>query len=180
MLSYICLALIQLSMPNAHYACKNLKHIQRYSKQYNIKPSIVISLIHRESRWKLHAKSKAGACGLTQIIPKYWSAYKLTCRTLRHNARISIKYGIKILKVLYKTKYAHKNYRLALCMYNAGWRCKGKYKLKRSIAYANKILRFAQRIDETAKQLKSIATRNKAQKSCYWEKIASASLRVFK
>ena len=64
----------------------------------NIDPFLLAGLITVESNWKKNAVSSAGACGLTQVMPKYTGniTKKYTCDQLK-NPKTSIFAGAKIL-----------------------------------------------------------------------------------
>ena len=70
-------------------ACLNTPHVIEASKNYNIDPTVMAALIWVESRWSSKAVSWAGACGLTQVLPKY---VKETCEELK-NPKTSIYTG---------------------------------------------------------------------------------------
>ena len=100
-------------------------------------PEVVVALIHQESRWKVGAVSRAGACGLTQVLPKY---AKISCYELKDPV-ISIWIGTKMLSTwLYR--FGRGDYRKGLCGYNGGYRCG-----ERSYVYARSVLRRASRLN---------------------------------
>ena len=138
-------------------ACSYLPQILESSLENKIEPSILISLIFVESSFNRKAVSYAGACGLTQVMPKYTGGpalrKKLTCKQLK-NPRISIRSGAKILA--WWIKYHNGNLEKALCGYNAGFRCSYKKNKKGKIVkrpnkhgsrYAKKVLRNAKLIE---------------------------------
>ncbi|MBQ9624778.1 MAG: transglycosylase SLT domain-containing protein [Clostridia bacterium] len=51
------------------YPLEYKEEIIKYSKEYDLDPVLVASVICRESRFRLKAKSPAGARGLMQIMP---------------------------------------------------------------------------------------------------------------
>ena len=67
----LCAAYVSLLLPNADIACENMETIVEASEQHAVDPAVMVSLIYVESRWKPTAVSSAGACGLTQVLPKY-------------------------------------------------------------------------------------------------------------
>ena len=116
--------------------------LKKYSKQYKIDPVLMTALIHVESNWKAHVVSYAGACGLTQVIPKYSRGY--TCEQLK-DPDTSIRVGSRIFSYWYY-KYSKRKSAVALCGYNAGFRCKGAAPNKYGVSYAKKVLKIAKRI----------------------------------
>ena len=125
----ICAAILSIGMPNAEYACKHMDSVVKYSEKYNIDPVILTALIHVESRWKPKAESKSGACGLTQVIPKWSRKFGyVSCNRLKRDPEMAIRKGAQILDY-WINNYNRGNVRLGLCGYNAGYRCRGKSKI---------------------------------------------------
>jgi len=123
-------------------ACHFSNHVVKYSKQYKIDPYLLTALIQVESNWKPHVVSHAGACGLTQVIPKYSRGY--TCKQLK-DPITSIRVGARIFSYWYY-KYAKRNKTIALCGYNAGFRCKGTSPNKYGLTYAKKVVTMYNRL----------------------------------
>ena len=146
----ICAAIISLGMPNADFACTHMDTVVEVSEEYNLDPIILTALIHVESRWSPRAKSRAGACGLTQVIPKFSRKFGYVgCRMLKRRPKLAIRKGGQILSYWIKT-YGKGDVLKGLCAYNAGYRCSGKNANKRGIAYAKKIVDYSRNIrDET-------------------------------
>ena len=99
-----------------------------------------------ESNWKKTAISKAKACGLTQVIPKYTGKItkKYNCKQLQIPSN-SIYVGIKTLK--YWVNWHKGDIARGLCAYNAGYRCGGKRPNKHGMRYARKVLEIQAKID---------------------------------
>ena len=146
----ICAAVMALGMPNADFACKHMDTVVEVSEEYNLNPIILTALIHIESRWSPRAKSRAGACGLTQVIPKFSRKFGYVgCRMLKRRPKLAIKKGAQILSYWIRT-YGKGDILKGLCAYNAGYRCSGKNANKRGIAYAKKVVDYSRNIrDET-------------------------------
>lgn len=118
----ICLALTNMDgVVNEHNICNNVKLINELSGKHNIDPHLFVSIMWAESRFKEQAKSNGGACGITQVLPKY-TRPKVTCQDLK-NPKVGIYYGYKTFSMFYN-RYAKRNVDTALCAYNAGFRCK--------------------------------------------------------
>ena len=154
----LCTAVLSIGMPNADFACYHMHAVVEAAEQNNIDPVILAALIHVESRWTPDAVSKSGACGLTQIMPR-WSTdrkksfgKRLTCQQLLE-PEASIRRGAKIFGY-WLHKYAKKKYKTALCGYNAGFRCKGEKPYPRGVAYAKNVLRYAKRMKKEIKILR--------------------------
>jgi soluble lytic murein transglycosylase-like protein len=146
----LCAAYISLSLPNANVACKHMDTVVSSASEHDVDPTIMISLIHVESRWTPTARSQSNACGLTQIIPKYSGGYrnrfgqKLTCQQL-YDPETSIKRGTKILS--YYLKRYDGNHKRSLCSYNAGWtRCKKPNGTHKGYKYALRVMKLSSRL----------------------------------
>ena len=146
----ICAAIISIGMPNADYACKHMDPVVEASEKYNIDPVTLTALIHVESRWSPRAKSRAGACGLTQVIPKFSRKFGYVgCRMLKRKPKLSIRKGAQILSY-WIHNYGRGDVSVGLCAYNSGYRCRDK-KLRRSnkkgVRYAKMILQLQREIE---------------------------------
>lgn len=145
-------------------ACKSIETIYKESKKNDVSPTLAMSMVYVESGWKKTAVSHMGACGLTQVIPKYTGKItkKYSCEQLK-NPRLSIKVGLKTFRwwINYHEKNQPKNRKYtkeellkrALCSYNAGFRCKGKKPSKGGMRYAEKIYKLKHKIESRAKSL---------------------------
>ena len=167
-----CAAVIALgigggSSPETSRACQYMEHIVEEARRNNLRPAIMIALIHHESSFVPNAHSHANACGLTQILPRYTGSDKtgvprLTCDEL-FNPYTSITMGSRTLSFWYRTYGRNRNMRVALCGYNAGYRCKlprdaqEGQRLSRAgrsgMRYARSVMRTADRIERHAKTL---------------------------
>lgn len=152
----LCAAYVSLLLPNADIACENMEHLVETAEEHNLKPSVLVSLIFVESRWSPNAVSRDGACGLTQVLPKYSAGYrnrfgkKLSCRQLK-DPETSISRGTKILSY-YLKKY--RRYNRSLCSYNAGWtRCKVGSPKNKGHRYAKKVLKLSKRLRKEMKRI---------------------------
>ena len=114
--------------------CKYENNIRTEAEKNGIEPALLAALIYVESGFYKTAVSDAGACGLTQVMPRWTGGsetkgVKYNCKQLK-NPRISIKVGAQILSYHIKI-YAGGNIDKGLCYYNAGTKCitkKGFYK----------------------------------------------------
>jgi len=154
-----CLALQALGYPRADFACEHMFYVMEVTEQNDIKPEVFLGLIMTESNWNHKAVSYAGACGLTQVLPKYSKKYggkdrNLTCDELK-DPKTSIRVGGKILNY-WLTKYSKGNYKVALCGYNAGFRCKGDNPNKQGMRYAKKVLQRSRTIKRKSLKFKGI------------------------
>ena len=157
----LCSVFISLGLANSQTACDNMQTIVEESEKNNIDPTLVVGLIYVESMFNHKAVSYSNACGLTQVLPKYSKKFankgrKLTCDELK-DPTTSIKTGTKIL-AYWIHKYARGNLKVALCGYNAGFRCKGKNKNKKGMSYARKVLKYHKKIKKKYNKMSNSET----------------------
>ena len=158
----LCAAVLSIGMTNADTACKHMPLLVEESQRWNVKPEVMIGLIHVESRWNPEVTSSANACGLTQVIPKWTGGRstrgrKYTCKEL-YNPVTSIKAGTEIFSYWRRT-YGRGNYTVGLCGYNAGYRCRPNAKTGRvaphpkGMRYAKLVLRQSRKIKRAAQRI---------------------------
>jgi len=138
----LCVAVLNLGMPNAEYACEQMEHVVNAAEDLHFDPAILVALIHYESRWTPSAISRAGACGLTQVLPQYTRPRK-SCRQLLF-APVSIYEGTKALR-RWVDRFGRGRLTKGLCGYNAGYSCRSRG--SRGWRYARKIQNMARRIN---------------------------------
>ncbi len=115
--------------------------VETSAKYDNIDPSLMLSIMFVESSYQRRVVSKAGACGLMQIIPKYTGRFRrdrqpYTCEQLK-TPHLNISLGIRIYSGLLKMTGGDEN--RALCYYNAGPRgCEKIYKRRRKTREATR------------------------------------------
>jgi len=96
--------------------------INRVAQQYAIDADMLAALIAIESTWNAGAISVAGACGLTQVMPKgvaAWTAGRPTCYVLTTNPTFAIEYGTHLLVIMYQ--HENGNWERALGSYLCGY-----------------------------------------------------------
>ena len=142
----ICLMFGQhynLSNYQKRNVCKYEKLIKKEANKNNVDPKLLAAVIYVESSFRTSVLSSAGACGLTQVIPKWTGGpetggIKYTCEQLK-NPITSIKVGAKILG--YVTKhYADGNIEKGLCFYNAGTKCITRKRFYERLYYVKKVM----------------------------------------
>ena len=143
----ICLTAYALGFANAEEVCKQSDAVVELSQQYEIPPELIVSLVYHESRWNPHARSRAGACGLTQVIPRWTRAPRVSCNKLKNDPTLSLRTGVGMLSNLLRSRrYADGNIKVALCMYNAGPRqCRHNSVKRRGNSYARKVLKTSKK-----------------------------------
>ncbi len=122
--------------------CKYEKTIEREASRNDIDPYLLGAMIFVESSYFPRAESSAGACGLTQVIPKWTGGRetkrkKYTCEQLKR-PRTSIRVGAQVLSYSIRV-YAKGDIDKGICYYNAGAICLRKgFKYKR-MKYVTKV-----------------------------------------
>lgn len=160
----MCTALLALGIGDTpaagQFACENLPHLIQESHNNNVDPALMVALIHHESRWKITAFSRAGACGLTQILPRYTGnprtgVPRLTCEQL-YDPETSITMGARLVSFWVQTHGRGITSR-GLCGYNAGYRCRGSSPHRAGMYYARTVMRTASRINRKIDELRATA-----------------------
>ena len=109
-------------MIRKNHPLKYSEYVEKYAKQYEIPETLLYSVIKCESSFDPEAKSRAGARGLMQLMPKTFEEmarrlgeeYK---EELMFDAETSIRYGSYYLDYLYNI---FGDWRLVLAAYNGG------------------------------------------------------------
>ena len=141
----LCLAILNIGMPKAHFACDHMEAVVNASVETGIDAEIIISLIHYESNWNPKVVSKANACGLTQVIPKYTKNPRKSCKQLK-DPWMSIRTGTTILR-RWINKYGRGKVARGLCGYSSGYTCGKRYNRKHGgWRYSRKVLKYAKRL----------------------------------
>lgn len=151
----LCMAMAEpqhgLTPEKKDLACKLAYEIVQESARTEISPALVAAVITVESSWRPSVESSAGACGLTQVVPKWTGKMtgdrRYTCSELKQ-PRHSVYAGIAALG--YWRKRYRRNTRLALCGYNAGNTCSEQStRLHAGIRYSDKVLRYKSSISSS-------------------------------
>lgn len=142
---------LQMSKYQASNICKYEKTIIQESKKNKIDPALLAAIIYVESGFRPRVVSRAGACGLTQVIPKWTghreTAYKsYTCSQLK-NPYTAIKVGAQILSYVTR-KYAKGNISKGICFYNAGTRCLTRKNYYKKLKYVKKVRQIWETIND--------------------------------
>ena len=129
-----------------HKTICNYEHDIRVQAQRNsLDPALLAAVIYVESGYYRNAVSGAGACGFTQVIPKWTGGpetmfTKYTCSQLR-DPKTSIRVGAEILSYHIRV-YAVGNVDKGLCYYNAGTKCITKKGFYKRLGYVKKVKRI--------------------------------------
>ena len=139
-------------------ACAQAEHLIETVEHYNIDPAVFAGLIFYESRWDPSAISRSGACGLTQVLPRYADE---TCEELMDPV-ISISVGAEKLDGWSRMTVRDDNgrrrvprpggIREALACYNVGHACLDS---DRGRNYADRIMQYAHRFTEVASEIET-------------------------
>lgn len=171
---YICWALMSMSgVINQHNICNNVTYIDNVTKEFKIDPKLYVAMLWEESNFTSDIKSSANACGISQVLPQYTDLYNKKARNKRKEkrrvcrelskAKTGIYYGAKSFSYWFNI-YSKKNIKVALCAYNAGFRCKNE-KLKPSglkarkraySVYVPRVYKFYKRLKKKVSVLKKI------------------------
>ena len=131
-------------------ACRVASTIITESEKAGVDPFVLSGLIYEESRFSRKAKSRAGACGLTQVLPVY---AKVSCSEL-FDSRTSIRTGLSMLNRW--RRYAKGDLREALSCYNAGTACsentRARWYANRVILTASKYRKIVASLEESLSQ----------------------------
>jgi soluble lytic murein transglycosylase-like protein len=127
MAAFLCFYSHQLDLREEaiELSCRKSERVIARSQDRELDPFVAYSLIYHESRWEAQAVSRAGACGLTQVVPK-WTGGSMTnnqsysCEDLMQ-PKISIRAGLDSL--LYWKGRAGNEIARGVCAYNAGNSC---------------------------------------------------------
>ena len=156
---YICWALLSMNgVINQDVICNNLDILHQVSKEFKIDSTLYTSMLWEETNFTPDLKSYTGkACGISQVLPQYTDLYnkkvsykkkkaekQRVCRLLK-DTRVGMYYGAKAFSFWYHT-YGRANKYIALCGYNAGYRCKGETPIKSGVNYAKTVLWRAKKL----------------------------------
>jgi len=125
--------------------CKYEDTIRSEAKRNSLDPALLAAVIYVESGFYKNAVSPAGACGLTQVVPKWTGGpesmfTKYTCKQLK-DPNTSIRVGAEILSYHIRV-YAVGNVDRGLCYYNAGTKCITKKGFYKRLYYVKKVKRI--------------------------------------
>lgn len=65
----LCLTVASFALLDVFFPLSYYSSVKLYCSEYSVEPSLVFAVIHVESKFKSSAVSKAGACGLMQLLP---------------------------------------------------------------------------------------------------------------
>ena len=152
----LCLAISSLGISDSakKTACDHMPYIVEQSKEAGFDPTLILSMMYVESRFKKNVVSRSGACGLMQLIPK-WNKEKIDGKLVKHSCkkimepRRNIRLGVVALKRWLK---ATRSLDRALCGYNAGNVCRRKIKYPSKFGYVKAVRRVQKRIKKRLKE----------------------------
>ena len=157
LIEVLCAGILALgigdSSERGEYACTHVPQIVEVSVAYGFRPEIMIALIHYESRFNPGVVSRANACGLTQVLPRYTGGRpyprgvgnpRLTCDQLK-DPETSILAGARALRYWLHV-YGRGSEQTGLCGYNAGFRCKQRTPHAAGSRYARRVRAMADRL----------------------------------
>lgn len=109
-------------MVRKNHPLKYSEYVEKYSKEYEIPETLLYSVIKCESSFDPEAKSRAGARGLMQLMPKTFEEMARRLgeefkEELMFDPETSIRYGSYYLDYLYNI---FGDWKLVLAAYNGG------------------------------------------------------------
>ena len=130
--SQLCCSILAYDPPGTRYdlsderkqfACSISNEIESAANRWGLEPELLTALIIVESRFNPRAVSRANACGLTQVIPKWTGGrasrrIRYTCNQLK-DPETSLEAGASILSWWINFRGSTTR---GLCGYNAGYR----------------------------------------------------------
>ena len=168
---FLCVAFVTLALPNADVACEHIYYVADAAEIEEVDPYVITALIHVESRWTPEAVSRSGACGLTQVLPRFSAGYRnrfgkrLTCKQLQ-DPRTSIERGASIL-AFYVKRYKG-NYHRALCAYNAGpARCTPGKQRHKGHRYADRVIKLSRKLKRSTRKARRDDKKRTYVPGCY-------------
>ena len=121
--------------------CEQAENLVSAAEANDLSPFILASIIYCESRWIPETKSTAGACGLAQVVPKYFG---VTCQELVNNPDLAMETGAYAFH-LWKLRTKGDRYKALEC-YSTGNKCSYP-------SYANKVISTANLFRKTYERL---------------------------
>lgn len=142
-LSALCM-IAHLYLLQGDTNCQHVYYAVEQAEKHNIEPFVFLSLVYEESRWKSRAHSHSGACGLTQIIPRFSD---FSCKELK-DPYVSLREGAQTLSG-WITGFGKGSVVEGLCGYNRGYSCRKSPKARRGgRAYARRIIKRSKVLEE--------------------------------
>ena len=115
----------------------NCVELGERAEAYGLDPSLMISIGHTESRFNKKAKSRAGAMGMLQVLPKYFCPKKGRCDYTDAGFEAWTRWSNK------------RTTKEALCRYNSGRKCAES---KRASYYSRTVLKKLRRLSLLVKK----------------------------
>lgn len=148
-------------------------YVDYYSEMYGVPQETVYAVILTESRFKVDAISRAGACGLMQLMPKTYAliAFELgrtPDSSMIFDPETNICFGVYLLSRLY-SKYG--DWDNALAAYNAGETAVDSWLADSRYSNAGRLTHIP--YYETAGYVKKVRRAEKSYKKIYGSEIGS-------
>jgi|SaaInl5LU_22_DNA_1037371.scaffolds.fasta_scaffold01022_10 soluble lytic murein transglycosylase-like protein len=124
--AFLCLTFAKLKEKNeiditaqgVFNSCNYSQDLIYTAEENNLSPFLLAALIFQESRWQTNLQSNVGACGLTQVIGKYFG---ISCDFLKKNPALSIETGAHIINLY--LEHTKNDLDKALACYSTGYKC---------------------------------------------------------
>jgi soluble lytic murein transglycosylase-like protein len=134
---------IDATPESAKVFCEHAESLVSAAQANGISPFILASIIYTESRWSPDRKSPRGACGLAQVIPKY---YGVTCQEMIDHPELAIETGAFAFSAWKKQTKGDRH--KALQCYSTGNKCSYPGYADRVIYTANLFRKTYERLDK--------------------------------
>ena len=129
----LCVSLLsveQMPEEKLYSRADNCEELWSLSEENGVDPLLMIAIAHTESRFNKSAKSRAGAMGMMQVLPRYFCPKKGSCNYTTA--------GFKAWKAWSIRRGKKRTVRESLCRYNSGQPCS---KSRKARYYASVVLR---------------------------------------
>ncbi len=158
-------------MIRKNHPLKYSEYVEKYAKQYEIPETLLYSVIKCESSFDPEAKSRAGARGLMQLMPKTFEEmarrlgeeYK---EELMFDAETSIRYGSYYLDYLYNI---FGDWRLVLAAYNGGMGNVRKWMEDSEYFDGVKIIKYPKGFGETEQYVQRVTDAQKVYEELWFK-----------
>ena len=124
--AFLCLTFAKLKEENkiditskgVENSCTYSQDLINTAEENNLSPFLLAALIFQESRWQTDLQSPVGACGLTQVVGKYFG---ISCAFLKKNPALAIETGAHVINLY--LEHTQNDLDKALACYSTGYKC---------------------------------------------------------
>lgn len=143
--AFLCLTFAKLKEENkiditskgVENSCTYSKDLIKTAEENHLSPFLLAALIFQESRWQVDLQSPVGACGLTQVIGKYFG---ISCAFLKQNPALAIETGAHVINLY--LNHTNNDLNKALACYSTGYKCS-------YMSYSKRVRKRSQQLQTT-------------------------------